>query len=287
MLCEKIEIFITTVEEGSFNGASKKLGCPQSAVSAKIRQLEDEFDIVLFHRNRGRRTLTLTEQGKSFLLIAEQWMDLYKKAKCICQEKPKSIRVLSGNGLVNMTVLAVLSNYDFEEFDSVKFDSVNDSEQLYEEIRHNKADIGIACDDLCAKGIRVRKILSKNMCLICGKDTIFTDLSKMDPEKEAYVPWGRNYEVWHNSRFPEKRVPKVLLDNWSFSIVWVSKKDNWMIVPYLFAVILVRVSSKLTYYELKDVPVDHVWYLVTNEEMGNKYDAFIHVIESAFEEYCR
>jgi len=58
---QNLQIFVTTAEERNMSNAARKLGLTQSAVSQSIRQLEDQFGVVLF--NRERRPLMLTPAG--------------------------------------------------------------------------------------------------------------------------------------------------------------------------------------------------------------------------------
>ena len=68
---QTLQVFVTTAEERNMSNAAKRLGLTQSAVSQSIRQLEDQFGVVLF--NRQRRPLSLTPSG---LALRNQGMRL-------------------------------------------------------------------------------------------------------------------------------------------------------------------------------------------------------------------
>ncbi len=57
-------VFMSTVENGSFSDAARRLGVSPAAVSQSIARLEQELDVRLF--NRTTRQLTLTEDGRRF-----------------------------------------------------------------------------------------------------------------------------------------------------------------------------------------------------------------------------
>ena len=59
---DRIRIFYTVAESGSFTKAGDVLGLSQSAVSRQIGALERELRAPLFHRHT--RGLILTEQGE-------------------------------------------------------------------------------------------------------------------------------------------------------------------------------------------------------------------------------
>ena len=59
---DKLRIFHTVAEAGSFTMAAKRLNVSQSAASRQIRALEDSLDVSLF--NRHARGLVLTNEGE-------------------------------------------------------------------------------------------------------------------------------------------------------------------------------------------------------------------------------
>lgn len=74
-ICDAIQIrhlwyFVTAAEQGSFRKAATALGICQSAISRRIRDLEDEVGVSLFYR--GTDGVSLTYAGQIFLLRARQ-----------------------------------------------------------------------------------------------------------------------------------------------------------------------------------------------------------------------
>lgn len=66
---DKLRIFHTVAERGSFTHAGDVLAMSQSAVSRQIRALEEELNVTLFHRHA--RGLTLTQEGELLFRTAE------------------------------------------------------------------------------------------------------------------------------------------------------------------------------------------------------------------------
>ncbi len=59
---DKLRIFHSVADAGSFTHAGERLGLSQSAVSRQIRALEEDIKVSLFHRHA--RGLTLTQEGE-------------------------------------------------------------------------------------------------------------------------------------------------------------------------------------------------------------------------------
>jgi DNA-binding transcriptional LysR family regulator len=65
---DKLRVFHTVADCGSFTHAGERLGLSQSAVSRQIRGLEEDLKVSLFHRHA--RGLTLTQEGEMLFATA-------------------------------------------------------------------------------------------------------------------------------------------------------------------------------------------------------------------------
>lgn len=78
MNLDRLRVFRTIVEEGSFHRAAERLYLSQPSVSQNIAALEKEYDVRLFER-KGR-TIALTPEGRALHVLAS---DLLRKADAI------------------------------------------------------------------------------------------------------------------------------------------------------------------------------------------------------------
>ena len=74
-----LKAFLEVYRSRHFGHAAKNLFISQSAVSARIRQLEDELGIKLFTRDRNN--IELTTAGKRFLIYAENILNTWNRAR--------------------------------------------------------------------------------------------------------------------------------------------------------------------------------------------------------------
>ncbi len=70
--------FESAAKNGSFAAAGRELNVSETAVSRKVRLLEQHYDIALFVR--GHRSIALTIQGKRLLASVEQSLDMLRSA---------------------------------------------------------------------------------------------------------------------------------------------------------------------------------------------------------------
>jgi len=67
---DRLRIFHTVAESGSFTNAGQRLNCSQSAVSRQIRALEESLNVSLFTRHA--RGLVLTQEGQELFSTARE-----------------------------------------------------------------------------------------------------------------------------------------------------------------------------------------------------------------------
>ena len=87
---DKLRVFHSVAEAGSFTHAGDKLNLSQSAVSRQISALEESLDVPLFHRHA--RGLILTEQGELLFKTAHSVFDQLAKAELLLTESKEKVR---------------------------------------------------------------------------------------------------------------------------------------------------------------------------------------------------
>ncbi|WP_439147667.1 LysR family transcriptional regulator [Vibrio sp.] len=108
-----IKSFISTVEEGSFTNASKKLGVSKSLVSRNVRDLEIYLETRLM--NRSTKTLSLTDAGRQYYQEAHtlifQLESLNDSVRLASHEMSGTLNVLAPNGLTEITMMPFICNF--------------------------------------------------------------------------------------------------------------------------------------------------------------------------------
>lgn len=80
-----LRIFLVVVHEGGITRAAQRLHRVQSSVTTRIRQLEEDLGVPLFHR-QGKR-LQLAPAGRTLLEYAEQMLALSERARAAVQDQ--------------------------------------------------------------------------------------------------------------------------------------------------------------------------------------------------------
>lgn len=75
-MISELKTFVIAAQMESFAAAAKAIGLTQSAISAQIRRLEEEFGYDLFERTG--RSVTLTRAGNTILSQVEDILSSYE-----------------------------------------------------------------------------------------------------------------------------------------------------------------------------------------------------------------
>lgn len=87
---DAMDKFIRIVEAGSISGAAERLGIVKSAVSRRLRELEEHLGVELFHRTT--RKLTLTESGRMYYHQAARILDDVREAELATSQAHGQLR---------------------------------------------------------------------------------------------------------------------------------------------------------------------------------------------------
>jgi len=154
---DQLHTFLEIVRLKSFSKAAQTCYRTQPAISAQIRQLEQELKTELFERFGSR--ISLTVAGRIFTEYAEKIMELRRQAQDAINELevvPRGELVIAANEATCIYVLpGVFSEYK-EQFPAVQL-QVNRSygARVVESVMENVADFGLTQLPIAEKRVQV------------------------------------------------------------------------------------------------------------------------------------
>ena len=106
MTREMVESFVAIAQMQTVSAAARSLFVSQSTASHRLQMLEQELGLVLFERQRGIKQMIITEDGKRFLPLAFQWLELEGSMRRL-QEEPSLGQITIGSmDSINQYLLA-------------------------------------------------------------------------------------------------------------------------------------------------------------------------------------
>jgi DNA-binding transcriptional LysR family regulator len=203
---DQLHTFLEIVRLKSFSKAAQTCYRTQPAISAQIRQLEQELKTDLFERFGSR--ISLTTAGKIFSEYAEQILDLRRRAQDALHELelvPRGELVIAANEAVCIYVLpAVFSEYK-QQFPAVQL-QVNRSfgARVVEAVMENVADFGLVQLPIAEKRVTVVDIYRDEIRAVVPANHPLASLTSVTADQLAD----------HALLLPKSGTTRTRIDHW-------------------------------------------------------------------------
>lgn len=235
---EDILTFLTVANEKNITEASKILFVSQSTVSQRIKNLESEFKIKLFERDKGIRKIEITEQGKQFLILANQYIYIMDSMKEIKNNDFSDNLNIGGIDIINSNIL-----YDlFRKLSENQPNAVNlsifthHSNELFNLMETKKIDMAFVYSRYPSKEIFSIPLFSEPMYLITSSSS--SNLSEknsykdFDRRKNIYLKRSPQFELWFSNHWDMQISPYILVNTGNLLFSYLRDvKNSWAIAP--------------------------------------------------------
>lgn len=200
--------FLEIVKTGSFVSAAANLNLTQTAVSARIRVLEEQLDCPLFVRNKaGAR---LTPAGEQFLRFATTMVQAWERAR-------KAVALPPGREMV-VTIGAELSLWDPFLRDWLVWmrhacpefavsAQIDEAERLVDRVQEGLLDVAIVYAAPQRPGVIAELLFEEKLVLISTAPRDRNDPLRMDDL--VRIDWGDAFAASYQAAFPDQPHPVV------------------------------------------------------------------------------
>lgn len=264
MTLQEVESFLTVVKLGNLSAAAKNLYITQPALTRRIQQLEEEMGYPLLKRQKGQRTIQLTERGARFYQIAWKWQLLLEETDAIASETQKEIlSVASVNSVGRLLLMPVFPAFLRDGYRLQLYNAF--SEDANQQMARGLYDLAfIEQQEFTEKlpsGVQMKPVFSETFVLASASELPFSDCAfdiyDLETQEEIYVPWNNDFKAWHISNFPKASTPKVYLDDASMLDCFLEERA-WSIVPYTTGEYLRKQGNHI--YQLGNKPPRRIIY---------------------------
>ena len=268
MTVAEIDAFLAIVHYGSMTAAAQKLFISQPALSRRIRALEEELGFPLLLRSKGIRFISLTDQGRNFILIAEKWRRLWDEMQGASLNASSPVLHVSSIGSLLSYVLFPAMQQFLSENPTCDFSmETQHSIHAYDFVSEGKIDIALVSDLFFSKSVNAIPLWREPMYLVAGeKVEILQGMppSALNVSQEIKVPWHNTFETWHNYWFGRGVRPHIVLDQMTAIENFICAPSLWMIAPASVARVLTK-GYNLRTAQLSAPPPDRYIYCLTRK----------------------
>ena len=254
-----IEVFLELVRCRNITKAAENLYLSQSAVSNRLKSLEDEMGVQLFLRAKGHRIVELTRQGGEFIPVAERWKALYEETELIRSSALSVVRIATNESTFDRIVTPMLQGYIRRNPDKKVCVKICDSRETYDLVSKDLVDFGFAAYSSNLGGVVARCIDSQPLCLVravgAGDPSVPVHPGELDPEMEVQSVGGdfNGITRWREKWFGTSHRAHIEVNTASGVITFLNDPAYWVLLPQASAELLVQ-RAPLQIYELTDPP---------------------------------
>ncbi|HKU08203.1 MAG TPA: LysR family transcriptional regulator [Bradyrhizobium sp.] len=201
---ELARTFLEIVRARSFVRAAEQLNVSQTAVSARIRTLEERLGRPLFVRNKNGASLTAA--GDQFLRYAPMFVQLWQRARHQVAVPPGRRAVLTIGGEVSLWhpwLIEWLHWMRRSAPDVALRVQVDVPDSLTDQVSTGALDVAVMYAPQYRPGARVELLLEEKLVLVSTE----AEARTVEPESYVYVDWGPDFAHHHELSFPDDRNP--------------------------------------------------------------------------------
>lgn len=263
-----IKTFLEVVASGNFASASERLFVSQSAVSLRIKSLEEHLGRPLFLRSKTG--ITLTPAGEQFLKYAFTFLQVWEEAKqqVAVPEGYKDVLVIAGEyGLWNRLLIRWLPEMEKDMHEVAFRAEVARPDRLTRQMIEGTVDIAVMYTPQIRPGINVETLFEDVMILVSTNKK-----SQGLDEQYIYIDWGEEFSAFHATEFPDFKHPRMTFDLGPVTINYLLNNGGSaflperLIEPFIENNKLFRVPDTPKF----NFPVHVAWRDQTKEELSLK-----------------
>ena len=125
MELDGIAVFVKVVQAGSFSGAARLLGIPNTTVSAKVARLEKRLGVTLIHRTT--RKLNITPAGRAYFERCLRGLEEIETAEAevaLSAAEPRGLLRVTAPGDIAMGMLPPIVSHFLKRYPRVRVEVV-------------------------------------------------------------------------------------------------------------------------------------------------------------------
>ncbi|NVK54860.1 MAG: LysR family transcriptional regulator [Alteromonadaceae bacterium] len=218
--------FVEVVKTRHFGKAAENLYLTQSAVSARIKQLEEYFHTTLFVRHRN--SIQLTPAGERLLPYAEQLSATLQQAKQELQREAGEYLVCGAGQLNNEIWMPDLLKHIHSAFPewAIKAE-VLPSEQISRQLHDRSIDLAFSSEPLKSEEFTGQLLKAAPLGLFSINQTTVD----MSPSQFVSIDWGSKAREELLTRFAEYRDAKFTTNSLRLALATLAQEGGIAVLP--------------------------------------------------------
>jgi DNA-binding transcriptional LysR family regulator len=262
-----LKAFLEVYRSKHFGHAANNLFISQSAVSARIKQLEDELGIRLFTRDRNN--IELTTAGKKFLIYAENILNTWNRARqeiAIPEGVDTLLSVAALSSIWDILLDDWLSQLHENNKTTALQATVLQSDVIMRNLLDGTLDLGFVFDPPKTPQLLVRELFPVPLIMISSEAGLKVD--RAINENYIFVDWGTSFAMIHARQYPDIPPPKLRAGVGRIALSFLNNCGGAAYLPEA----MVKEQLGATLFRVEDAPVIHKDAYAVYAQASNKHD---------------
>ncbi|MCW8887471.1 MAG: LysR family transcriptional regulator [Gammaproteobacteria bacterium] len=203
---ELLKTFLEVHRVSHFGKAAENLFVTPSAVSARIRQLEEQLGVTLF--NRTRNNIHLTSAGERLLSHAAMMVNGWEKARYDIVSEGESaskFSILAVPSLWDTILLPWVAKMRLEIPELMLRLEAMPSETIWRKLQQNRADLGFVLEPQAGPELQVEEVSTLELIMVSTQPQ--QNLEQVINDDYIMVEWGGSFMTRHAALFPQTEIP--------------------------------------------------------------------------------
>lgn len=287
-----IEAFLAVAMSRTLGKAAKLLNVTQSTVSYNLSELEREMGTILVDRQKGLKSVQLTQAGESLLPLAIKWQEVIREIASTRNPGFDYQLSIGGSESVNYRLFRGVFRKLIEHEPPVFVKIVTDiSDQMYQAIESRALDIAITLHEENTRFVQVEPVYTEE--LVAARIPLegeepgeYIESERLLPECEFYMEWNGSYRLWHDHIWDPAKSAHVKLDSMNLAIIYMKRPGQWCMIPESGVEQFRREQPLAVFQKLRDAPPKMTYYKLTHRYPKPSSLQGIMVFNSILKEYA-
>ena len=262
-----LKAFLEVNRSRHFGRAANNLFLSQSAVSARIKQLEDELGLRLFTRDRNN--IELTTAGKKFLIYAENILNTWNRAR-------QEIAIPEGvDTLLSIAALPSIWDIFLEDWLSWTHKSnvstalqadVMRTDSIMRNLLDGAIDLGFVFDPPKTPQLLVKELIPVPLVMVSSERS--NSVENAVKENYIFVDWGTAFAMAHARQYPDAPPPALRAGVGRIALSFIKQCGGTAYLPE--AMVYEQLGTDL--HRVEGAPVIHKEAYAIYSQSSNKLD---------------
>ena len=197
--------FLAVIRGGSFVAAADTLHITQSAVSLRIKKLEDLLGRVVFERSKAG--VTLTPAGRQIERFAIASLRIWEEARhlvAVPETFERTFLIGASPSLLPRMAMRLVSRLEAKLPQTAFKVDTGRPERLIQMMLEGSLDLAITYRPELRPGLQVKELFEEELVMVAVDD----DVTAGDDQRYIYMDWGSEFAAHHNAAFPDLPIPR-------------------------------------------------------------------------------